>query len=143
MDTALLGSFLEVAYRLHFGNAAHYLGLTQPALTHQIRRLERQIGAALFERTSRQVRLTQAGEALVPHARRVLTDLERTIAHCRAIATGGVGHLTIGTIGAALNSISPALVRGLLDRLPGLAIQLTQMDTPPQLAALRAGELDL
>ncbi|GIH19865.1 LysR substrate-binding domain-containing protein [Rugosimonospora africana] len=143
MDTDLLTSFLEVAQRLHFGHAADRLGMTQPALSHQIRRLERQIGAALFARTSRQVTLTAAGAAFVPQARRVLVELERAVAHCRSIAAGGTGHLRIGSIGAALNSVTPGLVRRLYERLPGLAIQLTQLDTPPQLAALRAGELDL
>jgi DNA-binding transcriptional LysR family regulator len=101
------------------------------------------VGAALFARTSRRVALTPAGEAFVPQARRVLADLERAVVQCRAVAAGGVGHLRIGSIGAALNSVTPGLVRGLVDQVPGLAVQLTQLDTPPQLAALRAGEIDL
>lgn len=143
MDTALLESFLQVAQRLHFGHAAQELRLTQPALSHQVRRLERQVGAPLFERTSRQVRLTPAGAALVPHARRVLADLERAIIDCRAVAEGGVGHLRLGSIGAALNGIAPRLVRALRDQVPGLAVALSQLDTPVQLAALRARDLDL
>jgi DNA-binding transcriptional LysR family regulator len=143
VDTSLLRSFLEVAQRLHFGQAADRLQVTQPALSHQIRRLEEYVGTPLFERTSRQVRLTAAGQILVPQARRVLADLERALFHCRAAADGGTGHLKIGSIGAALNGITPHLVRGLREHLPGLALQLIQMDTPVQLAALRAGELDL
>lgn len=142
MDTALLTSFLEVAQRLHFGQAADRLGMTQPTLSQQIRRLEHQVGATLLERTSRHVRLTKAGEALIPQARRVLADLERAVFHCRAVAAGGVGHLKVGSIGAALNSVTPHLVRGLRERVPGLVVQLTQMDSPVQLAALHAGELD-
>jgi DNA-binding transcriptional LysR family regulator len=142
MDTALLTSFLEVAQRLHFGQAADRLGMTQPTLSQQIRRLEHQVGASLLERTSRHVRLTKAGEALIPQARRVLADLERAVFHCRAVAAGGVGHLKVGSIGAALNSVTPHLVHGLRERLPGLVVQLTQMDSPVQLAALHAGELD-
>jgi DNA-binding transcriptional LysR family regulator len=143
MDTELLASFLEIAQRLHFGHAAHRLGLTQPALSHQIRRLEHQVGTTLFTRTSRKVQLTPAGEAFVPQARRVLTELERAVVHCRAVAAGGVGHLRIASIGAALNSVTPDIVRGLRDQVPGLAVQLAQMDTPLQLAALRNGEIDL
>ena len=143
MDTSLLAAFLEVAQSLHFGKAAERLQVTQPALSHQIRRLEQQVGAPLFERTSRQVRLTAAGQALVPQARRVLADLERAIFHCRAVAAGGAGHLKIGSIGAALSSFTPNLIRALHDQLPGLALQLTQMDSPLQLAALRIGELDM
>ncbi|MFG1710942.1 LysR family transcriptional regulator [Nonomuraea sp. M3C6] len=143
MDTELLVSFLEVAQRLHFGHAAHHLGLTQPALSQQIRRLERQVGAALLERTSRQVRLTPAGAAFVIQAQRILVDVERAFAQCRSISAGGIGHIRIGSIGAALNSVTPDFVRHLQERLPGLTLQLTQLDTPPQLAALRAAELDL
>jgi DNA-binding transcriptional LysR family regulator len=143
MDTALLASFVTTAQVLHFGRAAQQLGLTQPALTHQIQRLEHEVAATLFTRTSRRVELTAAGEALLPYARRLLTDLERAITQCRAVAAGGVGHLRIASIGAALNSVTPGLVRGLRDRVPGLALQVTQLDTPPQLAALRAGEIDL
>jgi DNA-binding transcriptional LysR family regulator len=117
--------------------------MTQPNLSHQIQRLERHVGGSLLERTSRHVRLTKAGEAVVPHARRLLADLERATFHCRAVAAGGVGHLKIGSIGAALNSITPHLVHRLRERLPGLAVHLTQMDSPAQLAALHAGELDL
>jgi len=143
VDTALLASFVTTAQVLHFGRAAQQLGVTQPALTHQIQRLEHEVAAALFTRTSRRVELTAAGEALLPYARRLLADLERAITQCRAVAAGGVGHLRIASIGAALNSVTPGLVRGLRDRVPGLAVQVTQLDTPPQLAALRAGEIDL
>jgi DNA-binding transcriptional LysR family regulator len=142
MDTALLASFLEVARHLHFGRAADSLDLTQPALSHQIRRLERQLDVPLFERTSRQVHLTPAGHALVPQARRILTDLERAVFHVRAVAAGGAGQLKLGSIGAALGSITPHLVQGIRECLPGLAVQVTQMDSPVQLAALHAGELD-
>lgn len=143
MDTTLLTSFLEVAQRLHFGQAADSLGMTQPALSHQIRRLEQQVGATLFNRTSRTVHLTEAGQVLVPQARQVLATLERAVFHCRAVAGGRAGNLKIGSIGAALSGITPHLVRGLHERLPGLTVQLTQMDSPLQLAALRTGELDL
>src|SRR5262245_42317560 len=143
MDTELLGSFLQMAQRLHFGHAARHLGLTQPAPTQRIQRLEQQVGAALFVRTSRSVSLTPAGPAFLPQARRLLADLDRAIVECRAVAAGGVGHLRIGSIGAGLNSVTPDLVRALRDGVPGLAIQVSQMDTPAQLAALRAGEIDL
>ncbi len=97
----------------------------------------------LFTRTSRQVRLTAAGEVFVTEARRVLADLERAVTHCRSVAAGGAGQLRIGSIGAALNSVTPKLVRGLLGALPGLAVRVTQLDTPVQLVALRANEIDL
>jgi DNA-binding transcriptional LysR family regulator len=59
------------------------------------------------------------------------------------VAAGGVGQLKVGSIGAALNSVTPYLIQGIRERLPGLAVQVTQMDSPVQLAALQACELDL
>lgn len=143
METSLLTAFLEVAHRLHFGQAADSLQVSQPTLSHQIRRLEQEVGTPLFERTSRQVRLTAAGQALIPEARQVLADLERAVFHCRTAAEGQAGYIKVGSIGAALNSFTPHFVQRLRERAPGLAIQLAQLDTPLQLAALRTGELDL
>jgi DNA-binding transcriptional LysR family regulator len=143
MDTRLLTSFLAVAERLHFGRAADQLGLSQPALSHQIRRLEEHVGSPLFDRTSRLVTVTDAGHALLPEARRVLIDLERAITQSRLAAEGRAGHLLIGSIGACLNGVTPEVVRRLRDGTPGLAVQLRQMDTPEQLEALRRGELDV
>ena len=143
IELAPLRSFLVLSEELHFRRAATRLGITQPALSHQIRRLEEALGVTLFERTSRHVTLTNGGEALVIGARRVVTDVERAERHCRDAAAGGVGQLVLGSIGAALNSIVPPLIRALLDERPGTAVQVTQMDTPVQLAALRQGRLDI
>lgn len=143
MDTALLEAFLAVAQRLHFAKAATDLGTTQPTLSHQIRRLEHQMGTDLFERSSRQVTLTPAGHALVPEARRVLADLERATTQCRAAAANQVGHLKIGSIGAALNNVTPEIVRRLRTTPPGLSVHLRQLDSPAQLAALRTHEIDV
>ena len=142
MDLALLRSFLEVAERLHFGNAAERLQISQPALSHQIRRLEEYVGAPLFDRTSRSVRLTEAGHALVPEARRVMIDFERALTQTRTAASGGAGHLSIASIGAGLNSLLPLIVRRLRDRVPGVAVQIVQMGTPELLSQLRMRELD-
>ncbi len=143
METQLLEAFVEVATRLHFSRAAEHLGVSQPALSHQIRRLEEHVGAPLLDRTSRQVALTDAGLALLPDARRMLVELDRAIAQSRGAAEGGAGHLVVGSIGAALNGVAPLIVQRLRDAVPGIAVQLTQMDTPEALSALRNRELDV
>ena len=142
MDIGLLRSFLEVAERLHFGNASSRLHISQPTLSHQIRRLEEYVGAPLFDRTSRSVRLTEAGLALVPEARRVLIDFERALTQTRTAASGGAGHLSIASIGAGLNSVLPLIVGRLRERVPGVAVQIVQMGTPELLSHLRMRELD-
>jgi DNA-binding transcriptional LysR family regulator len=143
MDLRTLQCFLLLSEELHFGRAARRAGITQPALSHQIRRLEDELGVVLFQRTSRRVSLTDAGTALITGARRVLTDAERARRHCREAAAGGAGQLALASIGAGLNSIVPGLVRALRQERPGIAIHLTQMDTPVSLGALRDGRVDV
>ena len=72
LDPRLLRAFLAVAEELHFTRAATRLYVAQQALSRDVRRLERELGAELFVRTTRQVTLTSDGERLVPHVRRVL-----------------------------------------------------------------------
>ena len=143
MDLRELRSFLTVAETLHFGRAAAALGISQPTLSQQVRRLEDDLGVALFERTSRRVRLTDAGHALLSGARRVVTDVERAERQCLDAAAGGAGHLTVAAIGAALNSLVPPIIAELRRQAPGLALQLQQMDTATLLPALRDGRLDV
>ena len=143
MDLDAIRSFLVLADELHFGHASARIGITQPALSYQIRRLEKDLGVVLFNRTSRQVSLTPAGATLVGSARKILADVERAERLCHDAARGRGGQLALGSIGAALNSIVPPLVRQLRGQLPGIAVELTQMDTPIQLGALRDGQIDI
>ncbi|MDN3028672.1 LysR family transcriptional regulator [Streptomyces sp. S.PB5] len=80
IDPRLLRAFLAVAEELHFTRAAARLYVAQQALSRDVRRLERELGAELFVRTTRQVTLTADGERLVPHARRVLAAQDALIA---------------------------------------------------------------
>ncbi|NNN32489.1 LysR family transcriptional regulator [Streptomyces sp. S3(2020)] len=80
LDARLLRAFLAVAEELHFTRAAARLYVAQQALSRDVRRLERELGAELFVRTTRQVTLTADGERLVPHARRVLDAQDALIA---------------------------------------------------------------
>src|SRR3954469_10593352 len=97
--------FLAVAEELHFGRAAQRLHITQPPLTQAIALLEERVGARLFDRTKRVVRLTAAGAALVPEARDLLVRAAALPAHARAAAHGEIGRLRlafVSTVGFGL-----------------------------------------
>ncbi len=143
MELRALRSFLAVAEELHFGRAAERVGVSQPSLSQHIARLEAELGTALFQRTSRRVRLTPAGAALVPGARRALIEVQRGARAARDAAGGSTGELVIGALGSALNGMLPALVRVFTAQAPDVAIDLRQLDTAEQLAALQDRRLDV
>ncbi|MCT1761352.1 MULTISPECIES: LysR family transcriptional regulator [Micrococcus] len=84
-------AFLAVAEELHFGRAAQRVNLTQPALSRLVKGLERTLGAALFERTTRKVALTPAGEVLVPVAEDLVHAAERAGEAVRGAVAGETG----------------------------------------------------
>ena len=88
--------FVAVATELHFTRAAEQLYVSQPALSKQIRMLERTLGAALFERDTREVRLTPAGRLLLPHARRVLEPWDTACAAIEDVRRAQQSTLVIG-----------------------------------------------
>jgi DNA-binding transcriptional LysR family regulator len=79
MSLAQLRYFVAVAEELHVGRAAGRLGIAQPPLTRQIKNLEEELGAALFQRTSRGMRLLPAGALFLTHARRILSEVDVAI----------------------------------------------------------------
>jgi DNA-binding transcriptional LysR family regulator len=110
MDVPRLEAFLEVARLGSMRSASRSLHLGQPALSARIATLEDEIGARLFERTKRGVRLTLAGRALVPHAERVLDALEAGRAAVSQVEQGDEGELVIAAASAINASIVPELV---------------------------------
>ncbi|MFL6072199.1 MAG: LysR family transcriptional regulator [Mycobacteriales bacterium] len=95
-DLRELRAFLVVAEELHFGRAAGRLGLTPSRVSQTIRQLERRVGGRLFERTSRRVSLTPAGDQLRRDATAALAQLEDALARTRTLTTGVAGTLRIG-----------------------------------------------
>ncbi|MEX1140945.1 MAG: LysR family transcriptional regulator [Thermoleophilaceae bacterium] len=81
--------FMALVEELHFGRAAERVGISQPSLSEQIRRLEYELGVILFERTSRRVSMTESGQLLATNLPAALTQLERVIEAVRAQARGG------------------------------------------------------
>ncbi|WP_416968770.1 LysR family transcriptional regulator [Streptomyces sp. 4F14] len=138
-----LHAFVVLAEELHFGHAAARLGIAQPPLSQQIRRLEEKVGHALFTRTPGRITLTPAGAELLPTARRALTDLAEGLAAARAVGSGQAGRLRIGFAASVALTVLPGLLRTFRDRYPGVHLDIHEMTTAPQLAALHDRTIDI
>src|SRR6516164_9210302 len=92
--------FQAVAETLHFGKAAEKLGMAQPPLSQQIRTLERNLGHALFDRTTRGVRLTKVGQFFLERARATLAKASDDVEMARRLGRGQEGVLTVGFSGS-------------------------------------------
>ena len=101
MEISQITAFLAVAEELHFGRAAQRLHSAQPPLSRTIRQLEKQLGATLFERNTRNVRLTSAGEALLGPAREILDACRLAEIAVAAAGRGQVGRVRIGFAGVS------------------------------------------
>lgn len=143
MELRQLRVFLAVASELHFSRAAVRLHVSQPALSQQIRTLEKALGTPLFDRTSRSTVLTPAGRVLLDAAPRVLFEAERAVARVGQAAEGADGLLVVGSVGTALASIAPRILRTVRARFPELQMEVSQHDTSAQIVALTDERLDV
>jgi DNA-binding transcriptional LysR family regulator len=144
MDLRHLRYFAAVADTCHFGQAAEQLHVAQPALSYAIRQLESGLDVTLFNRTTRQVSLTPAGEFLQSEAARILAGVDDAERGVRRIAAGRTGLLRLGLTGTAAFSHLPRIARIVRQELPDLAMEI-QADilTPVQCEQLRSGALDV
>ncbi|SMO76160.1 transcriptional regulator, LysR family [Alcanivorax sp. DSM 26295] len=143
MDTQALTAFLAVAESGSFSTAAERLFLTQPAVSKRIAQLEQQLGTRLFDRVGRRIRLTEAGEALLPRARQVLLDLEDMD---RAISnlTGTVsGTLRIGTSHHIGLHRLPPVLRRFSREYPDVKLDIHFIDSEEAWEAVLHGDLEM
>lgn len=144
MELRHLRYFAAVADTRHFGRAAERLHMAQPALSQTIRQLEAELGTPLFVRTTRQVRLTPAGEFLQGEAARILGAVEDAARGVRRIAEGRQGLVRIAFTGSAAHTQLPRMARIVKRELPGLALEIhADLLTPAQVEGLSDGSLDL
>ena len=143
MELRQLECFVAVAEELHFGRAAARLRMTQPPLSRQIQLLEQDLGAMLFERHSRVVRLTAAGQRLLRDARHLLDYAARAALAARRAAQGEAGNLTLGYTAVSGYRLMPALLMRAQAVLPDVDIQLREMVSSDLGRLLLAGELDI
>ena len=142
MELRHLRYFVAVAETLNFTRAAERLHTSQPSLSQQIRHLEAELGAVLFERTRRSVSLTAAGLRFLPGAQGALLRVEEAVASVRETA-GTPRRLVIGFLMSVEGNLLHRLLPEVQRRVPDQALELRCMTTPEQVAALVAGEIDV
>lgn len=143
MELRHLKYFIVVAEELHFSRAAERLRISQPPLSQQIRGLEDELGVKLFERTKRQVHLTEAGKAFLERSYTVLAQLEQAIEATQRIGRGEVGQLAIAFVGSATYTMLPDILGGFREQFPAVDLQLHELTTAQQIQALHHKQVDV
>ena len=143
IDLRHLRYFLAVAETLHFSKAAQLLGIAQPPLSQQIKRLEQLLGHRLFDRTTRGVKLTLAGQLLAERARSTIEKVQDDLAQVRRLGRGEEGTLTVGFSGSVMFTELPAAIGTYRRRYPKVELRLRESNTSAQISALLMGTLDL
>jgi DNA-binding transcriptional LysR family regulator len=135
--------FVAVAEELNFSRAARRLQMAQPPLSVAIRQLETELGTDLFERSSREVRLTEAGRVLLDGARRTLAEADRAVTSARRAGAGELGALRVGFSWSARFETLPAIGRALRQQHPDVELLTEEMWNARVTDALRAGTIDV
>lgn len=135
--------FIVLAEELNFNRAAKRLHMSQPPLTAAIQKLEKELQVSLFERNTRSVKLTTAGETFLVEARRTITQFDRALYLTQQAAIGYSDSLRLSFIDSTLNTLLPTLLGRLKDKFKGLDIQLQELTTNEQLIALQQDKTDL
>ncbi len=135
--------FVTVADLLHFGRAAQQLGIAQPSLSHQIVQLETELQTKLLERTSKRVRLTEAGQRLLQESRQILEHVDRAALITRTGRDLSTERLRIG-FGYWTNIAKVcSAIRRFTDIHPDVHVELHGMNVVQQIAALREDRIDV
>ena len=143
MELHQLRYFVAVAERRHFTRAAAALGVAQPSVSKQIRRLEADLGDALFDRTAGGVALTDAGTVLLPWAKRVLADLDAARAEVVGLASLEGGRLSVGATPSVSTVLLPPILAEFHRAHPGVSLTVQEAGSRELVARLEAGDLDL
>ncbi|MGN6581597.1 MAG: LysR family transcriptional regulator [Bordetella sp.] len=138
-----LQAFATIAECGSLGRAAQALHITQPALSRSIRRLEEQIGAALFERHSRGMHLSAIGQALLPHAILLQREAEQAREEIDAMRGLARGTIRVGAVGSIASLVLPLAVGRVLDKWPNLRVEIIEGVWDRLATALVKREIDL
>ena len=143
MELRHLAYFVAVAQKLNFSRAAEDLPVTQPALSQQIRALERELGVQLFDRNGRRISLTGAGEALLPHAYNILAAVETAQNEVREFSQLTRGTASLGAPPTVSIHMLPSRLPRFRRKYPGLEVSLREAGTQSLLQLLAEAQLDL
>lgn len=143
MEFRHLRYFIALAEELHYGRAAQRLAISQPPLSVAIQQLEASVGARLFDRDSKGVRLTPAGTAFRASARALLDRAEEACALAREVQAGEIGRLRLGFVGSTLYSGLSAWLQAFQAGHPKVEVVVIELNSQDQIDALLAEELDL
>ncbi|WP_424933530.1 LysR substrate-binding domain-containing protein [Amaricoccus macauensis] len=143
MEMRTLKTFVTVADLKGFSAAARALNTVQPAVSRQISDLEEELGVSLFWRSTREVRITAAGETLLREATEILAREERARHLVRQTGKGHLGQLRIGFLSSAVQAFLPGLIREFTRRFPRVRVSLSEMTAAEQFEALEAGRIDI
>ncbi len=138
-----LDAFLAVCETRHFGRAALRLNVSQPALSRAVQQLEVALGVPLFERDSRNVRLTDAGSVLREHGTKLMEQVNAVQQQVHLAGEGRAGHLTVAYVDFALLGLFPEALQRFRQRNPHVEIQLVRIPTDIQKEVLQSGGADI
>lgn len=143
MQFQQLHYFVAVAETRHFTRAAEEVHVSQPSLSQQIRALEKELGAELFSRARGNITLTDAGEALLPLARRILADADTARIEVQELAQLRRGRIRLGATPSVCTGLLPDVLRAFHDRHPGIQLLIEEGGSHDLVRELARGALDL
>jgi DNA-binding transcriptional LysR family regulator len=143
MELRRLRYFVAVAEELSFNRAAQRLHMAQPPLSNQIKQLEEELGVLLFKRTSRGVKMTEAGEVLLEEARRIFVQVDQTVRVVQRVGHGEVGRLTLGFVPSASNEVLPPILRTFRYHFPDVELFLREMRPDRVVQRLHDKQIDV
>ncbi|MCI4662360.1 MAG: LysR substrate-binding domain-containing protein [Neomegalonema sp.] len=143
MNLKQLTYFVAVAEERHFGRAAERLNMAQPPLSRQIKQLEDELGAVLFNRGRSSISLTQAGERLFERSRSILRQIEELKHEMRRLGQGAEGRLRIGFVGSSTYGILPNIVKSFRANFPEICLSLIPLNNHLLRRTLIRREIDV
>lgn len=143
MNLKQLEYFIALAEELHFGRAAERLGMAQPPLSRQIKQIEDDLGALLFNRGRNAITLTQAGERLYQRGTALLAEFSDTLLEVRRIGQGAEGRLRIGFVGSATYGLMPNILKSFRASYPQVNLSLIPMNNAQLHRSLIRREIDI